>query len=323
MSILNHVSIQARNYNSAYEIDFDDLVWGRRAGHMGHHEYRDSSIVLWDEFIQKNLKYYYIPSSETALILKASKITAAMIGHEPVTLISRGCGTKFLSKEGALIKELRNLKGVVYLDRCNLALEQSMAEGKQLIPDAWHKSIQCDLYDNTLRYDVEGIEINTMFGMTSMNIEGFHDAQTPHDIYCNNLRSMRGQMRNGAHFITTFDHNQNRASIERAYCGQEDFAKQMLHDTGSINPDHIDFIVRFFADSKILAHGFRFKKNTDVYSRSGMRSFSTGDILWFNNSVKPEKKQIQSWNCESGFTYLRQDILMDQKRRIGWHHLIK
>ncbi|NQW47030.1 MAG: L-histidine N(alpha)-methyltransferase [Planctomycetes bacterium] len=325
MTVLALEKRATRDFNSAYEHDFDDLIWGRRAGHMGHHEYVDRSMPLWTKFLEDNATKYYTPGNEIDLIKRAAQASAALLGDRPVTLVSRGCGTKFLPKEGELIQHFRNVVGVVYLDRSDAALEQSIDEGRRLLPDAWHKAIRADIFDPALRYPVDGTEVGTSFGITLLNIEGFPTAPPPKDAYVRNLSAIQAQMRTGAHFIMTADHNQDRKSIEQAYAGQGDFAKDMLRRTGCMNPNDVDFIVKFHGFSRTLSHGFRFHEDTLVRSRSrsGLRNFRTGDTLWFNNSVKPTLAETMEWNRSSGFTYARPDIPMDAQARLGWHHLIK
>lgn len=312
-----------RDFDSAYERDFDDLVWGRRAGHMGHHEYVNASMPLWAKYLKEHGDKYYIPDNETSLIERAAKTSASLLGNQPVTLVSRGCGTKFLSKEGQLIRHFKNVAGIVYLDRSDAALEQSLEEGRRLLPDAWHKAIRADIYDPALRYPVDGTEVGVLFGLTLLNLEGFPSSPPPKQAYVEHLSAINAQMRPGAHFITTLDHNQDRKSMEQAYAGQTEFAKNMLHRTGSIDPDAVDFVVKFHKASQTLAHGFRFKEKTNVTSRSGVRMYLAGDILWFNNSVKPIVDEGKDWNISSGFHYARPDIPMDHQNRLGWHHLIK
>lgn len=312
-----------RDFDSDYERDFDDLVWGRRAGHMGHHEYSNDSMGLWNNFIDQHSSQYYIPGSEIELIEKAAKVSARLLGNQPITLVSRGCGTKFFEKERRLLQHFENVVGLVYLDRSDAALKQSMEEGRSLLPNAWHKSIRCDLYDSGLRYPIEGTEVGVMFGMTLLNIEGFPTSSAPKDAYVRNLSSINAQMHKGAHFIVTADHNQDRRSVEQAYADQSEFAKDMLRRTESINPAAVDFVVKFHRNSQILAHGFHFRRDETLLCRSGVKPISAGTTLWFNNSVKPEINKTQSWNMASGYTYARNDIIMDDQSRLGWHHLIK
>ncbi len=315
--------IEENHLASSYEKDFDDLVWGRRAGHMGHHEFFDTSMPLWARFLNDNKDQYYIPANESALIKKASKLSASLLGNKPVTLVTRGCGTKFLEKEGVLIRSLMNVVGVVYIDRSDAALKQSMDEGRTLLPNAWHVPLQADIYDPLLRYPVEGVEVGTSFGLTLMNFEGFPSEAITKDAYIENITAIRAQMAAGSHFITVFDHNENRASIERAYAGQTDFAKHMLKTYHSLDTDLVDFVVKFYPQSHILAHGFRFRENTVVSTLSGDRRFFAGDVLWFNNSVKPPVEAIKQWNKAGGFAYVRMDIPRDAQNYLGWHHLVK
>lgn len=312
-----------RDYSSAYEWEFDDLVRGRRAGHMGQYEYDDESMPLWAKFLHDNEYAYYTPKNEIELIRKAAKISADRLGNRPVTLVSRGCGTKFLEKEGALIAHIPNIVGVVYLDRSEAALKQSVAEGKQLLPKAWHRTLRADIYDPALRYPVEGTELGVLFGLTLMNVEGFPDQAPPRQAYIKNMKAIYAQMRPGAHFVTSVDHNQDAASIEASYAGQTEFAKDMLRRTESISPDDVDFIVKYHAESQTLAHGFRFINDAEIFSRSGIRQFHAGDILWFNNSVKPTLESTEEWNRSAGFTYARMERPMDSQNRLAWHHLIK
>lgn len=313
----------ARDYESLYELDFDDLVSGRRAGHMGWHEYACGSLALWDEYINANKDQYYIPENEISLIKKAASLSCALVGNQPVTLVSRGCGTKFLAKEGVLLRHLLNVTGIVYIDQSEAALKQSLKEGQALAPKAWHKPIQADMYDLSLQYPVEGVELGTCFGLTFFNIEGFPNSLPPKNAYMRNLSAIRAQMKDNAHLIVTIDHNQDAYSIENAYTGQSEFAKDMLRRTKSLDPESVDFVVKFFEESQTLAHGFRFRSKQLVTTQSGNRIFHEGDILWFNNSVKPKIRDAKTWNLESGFTYARLDIQMDAMNRIGWHHLLR
>lgn len=323
MTVLLLDKNRQRDFDSAYERDFDDLVCGRRAGHMGHHEYENGSMALWTDFIDTHGDQYYIPQAEIELIEGAAEQSAALLGDQPITLVSRGCGTKFLAKEGRLIRHLKNVVGVVYIDKSAAALEQSMAEGRSLLPHAWHKPIQDDLYDPRLRYPVQGTEVGVMFGVTPLNIEGFPTALPPKRAYSLHLAAINLQMLRGAHMIMTLDHNHDAPSVERAYAGQGEFAKEMLRKTGSLDPDSVDFVVKFYKRSQTLAHGFLFRRDEDVVSRSGIKRFKEGEILWFNNSVKPAVGEAIKWNTASGYSYARSDIQMDILSRLGWHHLCK
>lgn len=323
MILLAPNKILQRDFNSDFERDFDDLVWGRRAGHMGHHEYENASMALWTDFIDTHGDQYYISDTEIALIEHAAEVSARLLGSQPITLVSRGCGTKFLAKEGQLLKHFENVAGIVYLDRSEAALEQSVEEGRTLLPNAWHKTIKANIYDPGLRYPVEGVEVGTSFGLTFMNIEGFPSSPPPKSAYVQNLSAINRQMRKDSHFIVTLDHNQDRKSVENAYAGQGEFAKDMLYRTGAINPDSVDFVVKFHRASQTLAHGFRFRHDEAVASRSGVRNIKEGAVLWFNNSVKPAVDDASDWNRSSSFSYARSDISSDLQGRIGWHHLIK
>ncbi len=280
-------------------------------------------MPVWTKFLDDNRDSYYIPRNEIGLIGSAAKTSAGIVGGQPVTLVSRGCGTKFLAKEGLLLKHFSNVAGIVYLDRSEAALKQSLREGRSLLPAAWHKAIKADIYDPKLRYPVDGIEVGTSFGLTLMNIEGFPSGPLPRRSFIKNLSAIHAQAREGAHLIVTLDHNRDRESAEAAYAGQTEFAKRMLRQTGSLDADAVDFIVRLHESSNTLSHGFRFKNNQAVLSRSGTRYFSAGDILWFNNSVKPAIEDVREWNTASGFVYARPDVPMDHQNRLGWHHLIK
>lgn len=304
-----------------YNKDFDDLVCEKRKGHMGQWEYNNLSMSLWNKFLKENYNYYYIPKNEIELIQKYSYLSSSLLVNEPVTLISRGPGTLFYKKEAEFLKSLRNIQSIVYIDSCQGALDVSYASGKKLYPQIQHHLIQNDFYEPTLRYPVSGIQINICFGLTFLNIEGDPEKEVPKERFIRKLKNIRRQMNDGDQLVTVLDHNEYANSIEKAYARQGAFAKTMLKKYGGIDPNAVDFCVKFFDDSRLLSHGFKFKRDYILHSSQGAKTFKKGDVLWFNNSFKPSLNQAKQWIEEAGFRYLLPNIPRDSQNRLGWHHI--
>ncbi|HPF78438.1 MAG TPA: hypothetical protein PLF01_04000, partial [Alphaproteobacteria bacterium] len=89
------------------EQKFLDLMEGRRAGHMGDDEYANGGMKEWDRFLTEHPEYY-VPMEEQALIERCASASARLLDkNQKITLVSRGPGTKFAAKEGALIRAFR------------------------------------------------------------------------------------------------------------------------------------------------------------------------------------------------------------------------
>jgi uncharacterized SAM-dependent methyltransferase len=315
-----------------------ELYEGRKAGHMGAFEYANGGMKLWDGFLFKNGTHdrYYIPLEEQALIERCAHMSANLLEAAKtlkVTLVSRGPGTKFSAKEGALVRAFGvagiEIAKVVYIDVSKPALNQSMKEGKALLPDAEHQAIVGDIFDPETKnqYKILGTEVGTCFGGTPMNAYGRHDMAPPLSAVEGNLSGIRGQMRKGSHFIAVYDHNQDKKTIEAAYAGQEEFAKHMLEIEQHLgmNTDDIDFVVEFNPDSKILAHGFYFQKETPFVAAGRHRVIEAGTTLYFNNSVKLTETDTASCYEHSSFGYVdleEGNPIMAGNGRMGYHHAI-
>lgn len=303
---------------SEFDQDFDDLVHGRRAGHMGHWEFNDNSLEKWAQFLADNRKNYYIPRLEVSLIHKFSDASAKLI-QSPVTLVIRGGATNVLPKDAYLAKQFNNVVGVVYIDCAQDVLDRAVADGKIAFGEdgVWHRPILGDMFDPDLRYSVEGTEVNTVFGLTLHNQEG-----RPHEgvreAYITQMANMRQQMSKGAHLITVQAANQNTSLVEAAYRKQSEFALDMLHQTNSLDREKVDFVVKHFADGFVLAHGYRFKDKTPVTTISGTKVFNQGDVLWFNNSDNPTVDEFLDRNRQAGFKPL---LTENRQGPLVWQHL--
>lgn len=313
--------------------DFIELLEGRRAGHMGKWEYSNGGMKIWADFLA-TYEPYYVPRDDRAIIEQCASVSANILNHsdiKKVTLVCRGPGTQFDAKEGALIRAFQvagiEVAKVVYIDVSASALNQSVKEGKALLPSAEHQKIQADIFDPETKhqYDVVGTEIGTCFGLTPMNAEGRNDADKPTTSIEANLSGIRGQMKKGSHFIATYDHNDDGEQIEAAYAGQTDFAKHMLaHHLGWKNGmDDIDFLVEFNETSRILAHGFRFNEERTFEVGDRLRTIPAGTTLWFNNSVKLGKDETEACHEHAGFDYLlKERAILAANQRHGYHHTI-
>ncbi len=217
---LNSAKVIPMQKVSPFQRAWLELFEGRKAGHMGAFEYANGGMKLWDQFLAENGTYdrYYIPLEEQALVERCAHMSANLLKAAKtmkVTLVSRGPGTKFASKEGALVRAFGvagiEVAKVVYIDVSKPALNQSMKEGKLLLPNADHEIITGDIFDPDTRhkYKVVGTEVGTCFGGTPMNAYGRHDMEPPYSAVEENLSGIRGQQRKGSHFIASYDHNQD------------------------------------------------------------------------------------------------------------------
>jgi len=305
--------------------DWAETVFGNNSGSMGKYEYEDSSMPIWVDFLKKNRHYYYPPINEPVVILKAAPSSAEKIGRGPITLVSRGCGTKFLEKEGALVRHLKDIVRVIYIDRAESALQQSLEEGRRLIPEAEHIIINHDMFDPDLRYEVIGKEVNALFGLTLANVKGFINDGPPKKDYQDKILAMQTQMSPGAHFLVTGDTNQDKRSNETAYAGQTRFALSMLERYGI--DISADFEVEYHPDAYILAHYFVFNKKmiNKVLTSKGTKTFYKGDKIHFNSSAKlPENVQID-WTEQMGFksVFSPNQTIKDHQKKIAWYHFTK
>lgn len=302
-----------------FEDDWDDLVWKRQSGHMGHHEFDERSMNLWARFREQYKDVYYPPSNQTALVHKAAEISAKFIDG-PITLVSRGPGTAFAENEAYLGSHLGKVMGVVYIDRAHSALDQAIKAGKKVFPNAWHKPICSDLFDPYLEYPVIGTEVNAMFGLTELNVPAFDNQPSLRKAFQERIRFMRQQMSLGAHYITVADSNQDKLSVEAAYAGQNDFALYMLQNH-QIKAS-FDFEVEFHPHNHVLSHYFVAKRDIAIQTLSGVNFIKAGDRRCFNTSVKlPIEKHI-GWTEQVGFKSLfhPEEVIKDHQNRLGWLH---
>lgn len=303
---------------SDFDRDFDDLVHGRRAGHMGHWEFNDRSLPIWAKFLTDNREDYYIPRLETPLIHTFSKASAKLI-QAPVTLVIRGGATNVLTKDAFLGKQFNNVAGVVYIDCAQDVLDRAVADGKLAFgeDEVWHHPVLGDMFDPDLRYPVEGTEVNTVYGLTLHNQEG-HPHLGVRESYISKMKDMRKQMTEGAHLITVQAANQDTRTLEAAYRKQSEFALDTLHQTNSLDREKVDFVVKHFSDGFVLAHGYQFKEKTPVTTISGTRVFNKGDVLWFNNSDNPTVDEFLDRNSQAGFKPL---LTANRQGPLVWQHL--
>lgn len=325
---------------SPFESDFAALIEGKRFGHMGMWEYSNGGMKLWDEFLRTHSDEYYVPIRERALINRYSNASANAIaqamkaqGHNKITLVSRGPGTQFEAKEGSLIAAFKaagiEIAKVVYIDHSRLALNKSESEGRRLLPKAKHETYKGDMYDPTMarKYRVEGMEVGVAFGLTLMNAEGSHTASSaPLTSVQEQFKAIAAQQSKGSHFIAAYDHNEDKAIIERAYAGQTDFAKHMLAHHLGWDADmlsSIDFDVEYNPVSRILAHAFRFQSDAEFDFAGHIRTPEAGTTWWFNNSVKLSKEQTEACHENVGYSYVFQGekALMDDQGIMGYHHV--
>lgn len=315
-----------------------ELFEGRKAGHMGAFEYANGGMKLWDKFLAENGTHdrYYIPLEEQALIERCAHMSANLLKAAKtmkVTLVSRGPGTKFASKEGALVRAFGvagiEVAKVVYIDVSKPALNQSIKEGKLLLPHAEHEIISGDIFDPETRhkYKVVGTEVGTCFGGTPMNAYGRHDMEPPYSAVEENLSGIRGQQRKGSHFIASYDHNQDQETVEAAYAGQTEFAKHMLEINQHLGMDtsNVDFVVEFNKGTGILAHGFRFNEDKSFEVGGRVRKIDAGTTLFFNNSVKFDQHQTATCYAHSGYSYAKleeDNPVMADNGRMGYHHTL-
>ena len=320
---------------TVFQEDFGRLAEGLAAGHMGHYEYSNGGMKKWDEFLRENDRDYYIPVAEQALINRCADTSTRLLskdGIRKITLVSRGPGTKFSVKEGALITAFKaagiEVAKVVYIDVSKEALRRSKKEGESLLPNAIHETVQGDIFDPETKneYQVVGTEVGTCFGLTPMNAEGQHRKMPPLNTVEDNLKGIRKQMKKGSHFIAAYDHTDDKKVIEKAYCNQEKFAKHMLtHHLGWDDTKNINFKVEFNEISHILAHGFEFTKDRSYNYGSRVRKIVAGTTLWFNNSVKLPKDVTEECHEHAKFEYLEEGKSImaenDNDHHLGYHHL--
>ncbi len=188
----NHILSNPADFSN-FDIQWNDLVWGIRAGHMSAEACKGAAFAEWDEYASQAMHYV----AEKQAIIKGGMHAAERLSGD-LTIVSRGPGSKFRDKDGALAKifELAGCRiaGVVYIDSSIEALKNSIADGKDLFPDAWHCPMQFDIYARFLKYPVVGTEVNTFFGFTMENVEGFVRDGPPKEKYVENSRSIRMQM---------------------------------------------------------------------------------------------------------------------------------
>ncbi|MCI5060569.1 MAG: L-histidine N(alpha)-methyltransferase [Alphaproteobacteria bacterium] len=301
---------------------------------MGKYEYANGLMRLWSHFLSNN-KEYYVLHEEEDLIRRCAQVSANLIAAKnikTITLVSYGPGTKFKAKEGELIKAFKKagieIAKVIYVDKYKSALNKSSKEGRKLLPNAIHEKIQGDIFDpsSRKRAGIVGAEVGTCFGLTPMNAEGFGDVMPPVSAIEKNLKGLRAQMSKGAHFIATYDHNTDKASIEKSYAGRSEHAKGLLSKYLRWSDEDlrdVDFVVKYNPRSYIAAHGFHFKKNMRFELGDGRsRHVKDGITLWFQNSVKLPKYITQMVHEHSGFEYLLpQKAEIAENGRMGYHHM--
>ncbi len=305
--------------------EWSDIIIGKTAGTLGQYEYNDSSMAIWNKFLKDNADVYYAPGNEPVVIKRGIPVSAEIIGNGPVTLVSRGCGTKFFAKEGLLKPYLKNIAKVIYMDRTENALDQSEYEGRKLFPDAIHKRICHDIFDPALRYDVIGTEVNVLFGLTLNNVSGFVQDGPPQKDYQDKIKAMKEQMSQGAHFLVTGDTNQDKESNEAAYRGQIAFALSMLRRNGISIP--FDFEVEYHPESYLLAHYFVSDQvwPVNIPTLYGDIRYHRKKRIHFNSSGKfPADVQIK-WTEDAGLKshFRPEETMKDHQGRIAWFHFQK
>ncbi|MBN8520382.1 MAG: L-histidine N(alpha)-methyltransferase [Alphaproteobacteria bacterium] len=321
---MTRLSSQHLEFINDFDLAWADAVMGVKAGHMGSFEFAPApAMPIWAKFLEDNHHKYYAPVCEPEVIAKAAPVSAAFVGNQPVTFVSRGPGTKFKTKEACLAAHIPNIVKFIYIDENPDVLDLSMAEGKSLFPHARHQAIQHDMFDPALRYDIEGREVSALFGLTLANLAGHITDGAPQADYVEKVRAIYSQMAPGAHFIVTGDTNQDSKTIEESYAGQGDFARHMLTYHGIHLP--VKFVVAYHPQSYMLAHYFKFTAPAQVNTVRGSRFFHQGDAIHFNSSMKcPADVQI-NWTEKAGFRSLfaPDRVLKDSFGRLAFYHFTK
>lgn len=329
---------------TAFETAFFALYEGQKAGHMGAELYSKGGMKRWDNFLKDNPDYY-IPHEEEAIIHRCASLSAQAIlasGVRTVTLVSRGPGTKFDAKEGALIRAFKvagiEVAQVVYIDKSKTAREQSIAEGKALLPNANHITVDDDIFDPELSYNIVGTEVGTCFGLTEMNIHGRHDMAAPLSAIEKNKQAFRSQQRknsNGgraAHFLSVVDHNDNKTgsnkgTVNKAYVGQQELVLAMLEkNLPGFDTSGVRLLPDFNDGSRVCGHGINFQTPVFWTSLSGRDiDICSNTTLYYNNSAKPSVENTKACNSRSGYEYVdlidEDNPVLAANNRMGYHHL--
>lgn len=316
---------------SAFKEAWEDLICKKRAGHMGMYEYENGSMDSWDEYIHDEEAAYYPVKAELELassVEKLKNIISRIKGD--ITIVSRGSGTMFKYKDGAFAKLLEangaRVVKIIYMDVSASALTHSLFDGAEMFPNAEQEAILGDMFKSDVCYEIaEGsTEVNTLFGLTRDNVEGFMRNGAPQEAYLEMSRNIYAQMSESAHFICTTDTNQDAASIEECYEGQTGFALGMLANK-KIDTSKLDFEVGFDADSHILAHYFVAKENYSFGTEQGIVTLKAGDKLHFNTSLKLPLTEKLLWERIVGFKTLDapQAVPFDASGRVALLHLQK
>ena len=313
---------------SSFDKCWDDLLCGRRAGHMGMFEYESEGMKEWNTFISEE-SLYYPPAAEIELAQSAEKMERVLsrIGKS-VTLVARGPGTTFKEKDGALAKLLENkgsdIKKIIYIDNTRSALKNSVTAGWEMFPNAEHTLLRRNFLDENLCYQIaeETEEVNTIFGLTVGNVEGHVEDGPPKKFYVNSSRAIYNQMTLGAHLLQTVDINQNKEENETCYqhIHAQTFTPSIKRN---IDAEHLfEFEVEFHTQAHILARYLKFKSDTALQTSAGRKIFSQGSRLHWNTSLKLPLKNRIAWEKEAGFECLDDpsNIPFDESGRIGLMH---
>lgn len=311
-------------YMQSFNNDFVDLIEGSRFGHMAEYEYANGNWKLWQKFVEdgmQGLNGYYVPLQELNLLREKASEVAKLLkdkGINTITLVSRGPGTQFSSKEGALITAFQaagiNTAKVVYIEHSTKGRATSMAHGKELLPNAVHQAIDADMFDPKTKalYEVVGTEVGTCFGLTHLNAEGAISAATPPiSSVIKNVKGIRGQQKKGSINVMTYDHTDDPDVLENMFFGGEhdrtEMARNMLRHHLNIPEEDslsdVELISPFSPQSMIVGQTFCFQKDRPVEVGGLLRVIPAGSKLQFNNAVKLEENIAEDVNMAARYSY--------------------
>ncbi len=311
---LSHFNIsQDNSFSEALSAAAILLFSKKSRGHMGAFEYLDpmfegdplDGVKIWLDFLNQSQEYYVLNDEIKIIQQYAPEISQKLSGV--ATVIELGPGTDFAiqNKTVPFLKLLGETKGYIAVDISQEHLDNAESSIQKSLPHIRLRKYKADFYKGAITYRSSDIPLMVMFGLTLFNQESAENRGKLLNVIKEKLVSLRRQINQG-YLVTTFDSNQDKGSIERAYAGQTALAINMLKRLQrdcltNIDPEKFLFDVHWNQETSTLEHIFIAKEAQKFFINNESFTIRVGDRFCFNNSIKLSLEDNIKIANEAGF----------------------